>query len=71
MAGERRQSGTGERLAGLVIWLLAVAATAVTLDLLGLLAVPVGTATWLLVLGGVLTVLVESFLRYFSVGRLF
>ncbi|WP_433623049.1 hypothetical protein [Halomicrococcus sp. NG-SE-24] len=71
MAGERRQSGTGERLAGLVIWLLAVAATAVALDLLGLLAVPVGTATWLLALGGVLTVLVESFLRYFSVGRLF
>ncbi|RBI63652.1 hypothetical protein DMJ13_03745 [halophilic archaeon] len=71
MADRPEQPGTGERLAGPVVRLLAVAAVAVALDLLGLLAVPVGTATWLLALGGLLTVLVESFLRYFSVGRLF
>jgi hypothetical protein len=71
MADRPEQPGTGERVAGLVVWVLALAGVAYALDLLGLLAVPVGTAVWLLALGGAVTVLVETFLRYFSVGRLF
>ena len=60
-----------ERLTGVLIWLLVIAGAAYALDLLGLLTVPVATAVPLLALGGALTVLVETFLRYFAVGRLF
>lgn len=71
MADEPGRIVPEERLPGVVLWLLVNVAAALALDLFGLLPVPIATAVSLLALGGVLTVLVESFLRYFSVGRLF
>ncbi|WP_458206957.1 hypothetical protein [Haladaptatus sp. NG-SE-30] len=58
--------GLTESLAGVAIWLFTLAVAALVLDLFGLFPVQLETTITLLAFGGVLTVLVQSFLAYFG-----